>query len=631
MESLMDFAYDKSSKSVKQQVLKVSNKNDTILIGESNNPSLIAITFTNNTIKLDIDNSNHQFDSMVVASNSQTNNILTFDVEKIKINPDLTINLDIKNSSIKTLRLRPDEISRVNSKNLSSLVYSSNDLLNIDLPKNLFSHKDKIEGLEAFPSQFVGCLSQFDNTTVKDFTVNNKAYNIAKINDKYYVTDGDFLRQCEASKTNFFKEKEANTIQFNFNLSKKNLQNVSDDTFNEICSFINANANDPNQNLTKEKIEENQTQLKPSEDHVYYKDEKSPDGNILRFSNEKTKPTESQKEKLQEKKPEAKPESKIKTQSIDLAYPMKLVGLALFLMGFFGGPLLAMILGVCIGGSAYAFSSKLEEIKIPVGEKPPRKKYIYKKQKPQIEKLSERDIVEKRISTLNSHIDKISAWDVNHSHIRSEKQKKLANLQADLTNASTPEEQLEIQNQIDLTNLELKKLYQLKQDYEDQASVYAKLIANSLGDLNKIVDTINQSPQDLQNQFEASYEKTIEEQNLTNQILQNIRTLTDNLSNATSYQDQQNYAKLIDEEKIKYTTQKQAYEISANETDNLKLKYNTCLESKNIFAENMDSSVVYKNIENGMKILENINNEVVTNFTEQTNNKRKNKFLNFTK
>lgn len=604
----MEFSLDKSGTSATQS-LEVSNRNDTILIGTATNPNMLALTFYADCIKLDIDNTNGEFDSLEAIANHKVGKSLQFDAKSVQINPDLTINLNMTNTGFKTLRIRPDEITRQGSNGSIAPVLTFPELLNISLPKNIFKHKAKIEGLDAFPTQLNEIFEDFDNAKIYSYDIGDNKTFIAKANDNYYVSDGDFLRECNTDMIYFNKKKDDNSIKFSFADTDKVLKNVPDNTLNEIAELFNKSTTEPSSLITEEQIN-NTPALLPITPHKYIKSEKTLDGEIARFEDEKQTKIYKQKEAEIKENKDSKspaPESKIKTESFDLSYPLKLIGFLVFMIGFFGGPLFTMILGTCICGSGYVFSSKIEEIKLPVGEKNPKKRYIKQKQPKKEPELSKENLVENRLEKLINLKIKLTNRLESFKTVYAQQQEIYNRMREQYNNLDEKQKQ-SANNLLTTFANNLHNMNKIIQNYENNNSNYQTLIQSSIDNLQTTINSINLDKTEISNNYETSYDKMLQ----ANQVLSNLQKQHKNLESkfqASSPEERATITQSLNELEAQIKAQKNTYGLYFTQTQQLKQLIENIDKCEKLYADNMDGGVTYQNINNGEYVLEDADNK----------------------
>ena len=606
MDTHIEFALDEKSKPEKTIKVDIANRDNTILIGDNLNKSMIALTFYHDKTVLDIDNSNGEFDTLATVCDRTVNNILQFEVNNVTINPDLSLNLTLNNNSVKKLLIRPDEISRFNSKGIESTIYSSTNLLNISFPQNFLELKTKLDGFNKFPSQLFNNLNNFNNTDTNSFDINGKELLVAKSADNIFVSDGEFLKKIDNSKTLVNTKKDENTLQFCFENENKNLTKISDETFNDICTFLNINPNDNNHQSTIENLE-HAGEIENLKSYKYIKSQSD-------FYQNVEKPNEKSKQAGEQKQPSSKPapakESKSKEETIDLTIPIKLLGFALFFIGFFGGGLLPIILGICIGGSGYAFSAPLEKIKIG-GSKLGHAKKENKKKKCQDEeqKLTNKNLANQRIENLckmqqkyKNILDSLQALCTSHQNTK-------ANITQKIKNATDPNETEQLNTLLASIDKTFAKIKTNVNEYESTFNIYDKLIGDSSAELQKTLQVADNDENKLYEDFETKHNQMLTERKTLTSLEQQLNQLKENLANVTDPDTKQTLTNQIAQMQTKVQAQKVTESLATKSADDAKNLFNLTKNGKKIYSENMDGSLTYNNIQKGIQLLEDYKNE----------------------
>lgn len=601
MDAIIEYALDEKSPTTNTSKINVAQKGDTILIGEDANPNMLAVTFYPDNIILDIDNSSGKFDSLSSVADNSVKNYLQFKIENVTINPDLTLNLQLKNSPIKYLLVRPDGISRVNSKGDSSVIFTPSKLLNTTLPNNLFKLKSRINGLNTFPTQIFNCINEFEDSSTNTYSINNNDVLIANIGKESFVSNGEFLKKIDNSKTFASIKKDQNALQFAFENENKNITKIPDDKFNDMCNFLNINPTDPTHQTTPEQFDA-ASEIEQTKEHKYIKSQKASAPDV-----QKQPKKEDSKPKTQSKPSAPAKQSAPKEETIDLTFPMKLLGFALFFIGFLGGGLLPIILGICIGGSGYAFSAPLEKVKVgkllPKFRSKNKKKKRSKDEQLSDQQLTNKDILNQRIETLTNTQTKyqnalksLKTMVEQNNDLKDKITQKLSTI-TDQTQAS------ELSKVLTTVDDSISKMQHSTKMYESKLKLYSTLMQNSANDLASVADVVNNDEDELYNTYETTYNKMLTEKN----NLANYKKQLNNLQSKKSSANQDDQ-KTIDNQISQLQTKIQAQEDTtdsitkaAEKTKNL---FNLTKHGKKVFAENMDGSITYNNIQNGLKILD---------------------------
>lgn len=610
MDAQIEFSLDEKSKPAGNIKVDIANRDNTILVGDNSNKSMIAITFHPDKITLDIDNNNGKFDTLATVCDYKVNNTLQFNVRNITINPDLSINLILNNSAVNGLLIRPDEIARVNSKGVETTIYSSADLMNTSLPKNLLELKTRLDGFDQFPSQLFNTISSFNNTDTSSFDINGKELLIAKTANNIFVSDGEFLKKIDNSKTLFNTKKDENTMQFCFEDENKNLTKISDETFNDICAFLNLNPNDNNHQTTSENLE-HASEVEKLEPFKYIKSQSNIYQNI-KAPNEK--PKQASEQKPSSSKPAAAKESKGKEETIDLTYPMKLLGFALVFLGFFGGGLLPIILGICIGGSGFAFSAPLEKVKVGGSKlghaKKESKKKNKKSQDDEEQKLTNKDLANMRIDTLSKMQQKyqnilggLQALYTSHQNVKT-------NILQKIQNANDQTELGQLNTLLAEIDKALAKIKTNINEYESTLNIYDKLMGDSATELQKTVQVADNDEAKLYEDFETKHNQMIIERKTLASLEQQLNQLKSKLATVTDPAAKQTLANQIAQTQTKVQAQKVTESLATKSADDARNLFNLTKAGKKIYNENMDGSLTYNNIQKGIQLLEDYKNEI---------------------
>ena len=610
MDAQIEFSLDEKSAPKGKVKVEIANRDNTILIGDNSNKSMVAITFYPDKIILDIDNSNGKFDTFATACDRTTNNILQFEVRSVSINPDLSINLTLNNSAVKEILIRPDEIARVNSKGAETTVYSGDDLMNTSLPQNLLELKSRIDGLEKFPSQLFNTISSFNNTDTSSFNINGKELLIAKTANNIFVSDGEFLKKIDNTKTLCTTKKDENAMQFCFEDENKNLTKISDDTFNDICAFLNIDPSDKNHQTTSQTLEQ-AGEVESTKEFKYIKSQSNSYQNI-KTANEK--PKQAGEPKTSSSKPAAAKESKGKEETIDLTYPIKLLGFALFFIGFFGGGLLPIILGICIGGSGYAFSAPLEKVKVGGSKlghaKKESKKKNKKSQGDEEQKLTNKDLVNMRIDTLSKMQQKYQNILGSLQALYTSHQKVKTNIFQKIQKATDQTELAQLNTLLSEVDKALAKIKTNISEYESTFNVYNKLMGDSATELQKTVQVADNDEVKLYEDFETKHNQMLTERKILANLEQQLNQFKSKLATVTDPASKQTLTNQIAQTQTKVQAQKITESLatkSARDANNL---FNFTKAGKKLYSENMDGSSTYNNIQKGIQLLEDYKNEI---------------------
>lgn len=609
MDAQIEFSLDEKSKPAGNIKVDIANRDNTILVGDNSNKSMIAITFHPDKITLDIDNNNGKFDTLATVCDYKVNNTLQFNVRNITINPDLSINLTLNNSAVNGLLIRPDEIARVNSKGVETTIYSSVDLMNTSLPKNLLELKTRLDGFDQFPSQLFNTISSFNNTDTSSFDINGKELLIAKTANNIFVSDGEFLKKIDNSKTLFNTKKDENTMQFCFEDENKNLTKISDETFNDICAFLNLNPNDNNHQTTSENLE-HASEVEKSEPFKYIKSQSNIYQNIKAPN---AKPKQAGEQKPSSSKPAAAKESKGKEETIDLTYPMKLLGFALFFIGFFGGGLLPIILGICIGGSGFAFSAPLEKVKVGGSKlghaKKESKKKNKKSQDDEEQKLTNKDLANMRIDTLSKMQQKYQNILGSLQALYSSHQNVKTNILQKIQNATDQTELGQLNTLLAAVDKALAKIKTNINEYESTFNIYDKLMGDSATELQKTVQVADNDEAKLYEDFETKHNQMLAERKTLANLEQQLNQFKSKLATVTDPAAKQTLANQIAQTQTKVQAQKVTESLATKSADDARNLFNLTKAGKKLYSENMDGSLTYNNIQKGIKLLEDYKNE----------------------
>ena len=608
MDAQIEFSLDENSAPEGNLTVEVdTNRDNAILIGDNLNKDMIAITFYPDKTILDIKNSDGKFDSLVAACDNTYNQYLQFSVDNVTVNPDLSIDLTLTNSPIKRLRIRPDEIARVNSKGAEATVYSGTDLLNTSFPKNLLEFKTRVDGLDKFPSQLFNTLNNFNNTDTKTFDINGKELLVAKNPNAIFVSDGEFLKKIDNSKTLLTAKKDENVMQFSFEDENKKLTKIPDDVFNDVCSFLGVSSNDNAHAATPEQLEKS-SEIQSSKAFKYIKSKAS-------FYQNLEKPDEKPKtngEKSPSSKPAEDKGGKVEEDTIDFTYPLKLLGFALLFLGFFGGGLLPVILAICIGGSGFAFSAQLEKVKVG-GPKLKHAKKEKKKNKngqdEEEQKLTNKDLVNVRIENLSKMQQKYKKTLDDLKALYTSRNDAKTKILQKIQNSTDQTETVQLNALLSEVDKILGKIKTQITEYENTFNLYGKLIDDSANELKRAVQFVDSDENQLYEDYEAKYNQMCAERKTLALLEQQLSQLKTKLASTNDTAEKQTLTDQIAQTQTKVQAQKVTESLAIKSADEAKRLYNLTKTGKQIYAENMDGGLTYNNVQKGIRLLEDYKTE----------------------